>query len=160
LNILKEYGAENIQELKNHLDTWNENVRQMEDLKNQITLICADIAINQLGLRSQIELLSAKELEEKNIRQEIQNLLAQRENIFTEKSVDEAEEELKKQLETAEMQKVKAEQAKNEANKEWEKNEAILNEKQNELSQLKSKAITNKDKEVLHNEFETKKNYR
>ena len=157
LNTLKEYGVESIQELKKCLDAWNENVRQMEYLKSQITLIYADIIINQQGVESQIKSLSIRELEEKNIRQQIQNLLAQRENIFTEKSVDEAEEELKKQLEAAEVQKAKAEHVKNEANTEWEKNKAILGEKQNELSQLKSKKIIEKSTTELQEEFETKK---
>lgn len=157
LNTLREYEVKNIKELKSCLDAWNENVRQMEYLKSQITLIYADININQQRLESQIKLLNSRELEEENIRQEIKNLLAQRENIFTETSVDEAEEKLKKQLETAEMQKAKAEQMKNEASTEWEKNNAILLGKEKEWIELQNKPLTEKSITGLQEELEIKK---
>jgi exonuclease SbcC len=154
---LQDYGVENMEGLKRCLDAWNENKKQTEELTNLTTTLKSSIALNRKELENLEKLLTEKQNDKLSIETEKQLLLAQRKEIFGEKSVEEEENLLKRRIEAAEAARVKTEKEKNEANTELEKNRAIVSEKENERAEKQALKITVKSFEELQAEGETGK---
>jgi exonuclease SbcC len=157
LKKLKIFSVENIDELKNCLNLWNDNKKQKEGLSLQITTLGSDIAVNKKELDGQTKLCSEKQIEKQNIETDKLKLLNGRIEIFAERIVEVEENLLKKLLEDSEAKKSKAEKEKNEANTELEKNKAIVTEKEKEFLKLQELKITVKTKEELQTELDEKK---
>jgi len=151
---LQDYGVENMEGLKRCLDTWNENKKQTEELTNLTTTLKSSIALNRKELENLEKSLTEKQNDKLSIETEKQLLLAQRKEIFGEKSVEEEENLLKRRIEAAEAARVKTEKEKNEANTELEKNRAIVSEKENERAEKQALRITVKSFEELQAEGE------
>jgi exonuclease SbcC len=154
---LQDYGVENMEGLKRCLDAWNENKKQTEELTNLTTTLKSSIALNRKELENLEKLLTEKQNDKLSIETEKQLLLAQRKEIFGEKSVEEEENLLKRRIEAAEAARVKTEKEKNEANTEFEKNKAIVTDKENERAERQALRITAKSFEELQAEGETGK---
>lgn len=146
------YDVENITALKKCLDAWNENKKQTEELTNRITTLKSDIALNKKELENMGKLLADKQNEKQQINSEKQTLLDQRKAIFGDKSVDEEENRLKKKLEATEVTRANSEKEKNDANTEFEKNKAIVSEKEKEWVEKQAQKITEKSYEELQTE--------
>jgi len=154
---LQDYGVENMEGLKRCLEAWNENKKQTEELTNLTTTLKSSIALDQKELENLEKLLTEKQNDKLSIETEKQLLLAQRKEIFGEKSVEEEENLLKRRIEAAEAARVKTEKEKNEANTEFEKNKAIVTDKENERAERQALRITAKSFEELQAEGETGK---
>jgi exonuclease SbcC len=154
---LQDYGVENMEGLKRCLEAWNENKKQTEELTNLTTTLKSSIALNRKELENLEKSLIEKQNDKLNIETEKQLLLAQRKEIFGEKSVEEEENLLKRRIEAAEAARVKTEKEKNEANTEFEKNKAIVTDKENERAERQALRITAKSFEELQAEGETGK---
>ena len=157
LEKLKKYSVENIEALKNCLNSWNENKKQVDDLTNQITTLKASITLSELELQNITKSLDEKQKDRQCIDTDMQELSKERKEIFEEKSVEDEENRLNKLIETSEDEKVQSEKAKNEINTELEKNKAIVSEKEKELLKIKEQKLTEKTSEELQSEFNEKK---
>lgn len=146
------YDVENITALKKCLDAWNENKKQTEELTNRITILKSDIALNKKELENMGKLLADKQNEKQQINSEKQTLSDQRKEIFDEKSVEEEENRLKRRLEVTEATRANSEKEKNDANTEFEKNKAIVSEKEKEWVEKQAQKITEKSYEELQTE--------
>ncbi|MBS1781883.1 MAG: AAA family ATPase [Bacteroidetes bacterium] len=154
---LKVYSVENIEALKACLETWNNNKKQADDLANQLTSLKNSIAINQKEFDTQIKLLAGKQDERQSIANEKQELSEERAKIFSNQSVEEQENRLKKMIENAEATKATAQQASVESNTAFAQTMAIITEKEKELSHLNQQKITEKLPETLQAELDEKK---
>jgi len=154
LRKLKDYAVENIEGLKKCLDAWNDNKKQTEELTSQITALNSNIVINNKELDSQTKLLNDKQKEKQDIESDKQKLLANRKELFAEKSVEEAEKILNKRLEDCETAKEKAEKTMSDTNTEFERNKAIVTDKENELVKRQQQKITEKTSEELQTELD------
>lgn len=157
LKKLKSYNAENIEVLKKHLEIWNKNNRQKEELTIQITSLTNNISLNTKDLENQIKLHSDKQKEKQNIESDKQKLSYEREELFAKKTVEEEENRLNKMLEESEANKTKAEKAKNDIHTELEKNKAIVTEREKDLLKQQEQKITEKSIEELQIDIDEKK---
>ncbi|GAB4128016.1 MAG: AAA family ATPase [Raineya sp.] len=155
---LSKYDAENVAELKKHLENWEKNTQEIETLNSQITLYYTDINANQQALKHVMEDLERTKNQKDEISSQIKQLQIQREKIFpAQKSLEEEEKKIRELVENAEMAKKKNEEEKNEALINLERNQAILQEKLKDLQKLQDQHITEKKPEELKKEFEIKK---
>ncbi len=154
---LQDYGVENMEGLKRCLEAWNENKKQTEELTNLTTTLKSSIALNRKELENLEKSLTEKQNDKQSIETEKQLLSAQRKEIFGEKSVEEEENLLKRRIEAAEAAKVKTEKEKNEANTEFEKNKAIVTNKEKEWTEKQAQNITEELYEELQTAGEEKK---
>lgn len=157
LKSLHKYDVDNMQSLKKRLDDWNENKAQTERLTGEITALKSEIGINGTELANKVSQIEEKQIDRQSLDLEIQTLTSGRKAIFAEKSVEEEENALRKQLETSEVEKSRASDASSKANVEVEKTKAVLVEKKNEFSTKKEQQITDKTLEELQTEFDEKK---
>jgi exonuclease SbcC len=157
LKKLKKYSVENIESLKKCLDSWNENKKQTEELTNQITALKGNIAVNNKEFENQTKLLESKQKEKQNIENGKQELEVERKEIFEDKSVDVEENRLKKLVDDSELSKTKAEQEKNDTDKKFAENKAIVTEKEKELLNIQEQKVTEKTNEELQSEFDENK---
>jgi len=157
LEKLKKYSVENIEALKNCLNSWNENKKQVEDLTKQITILNSKIALSKQELENLSKSFDDKQKDRQSIDTDKQKLSKERKEIFEEKSVEEEENRLKKLIEISEAEKVQAEKTNNEINTEFEKNKAIVSEKEREFLKTKEQKVTEKTSEELQSEFNVNK---
>lgn len=146
---LKKYDAESIETLKQCLDDWQNNSKQITELSNLITTLFGTIALNKQEFDNQAKLLSQKNEEKERICSEINELTEKRKAIFDNKSVDEEENQLKNLVEEAETARTKAEDAKNKAFTNLESNNSVIKSKESELLQLKEKNLTEESIEQI-----------
>ncbi|MCC6251897.1 MAG: AAA family ATPase [Bacteroidia bacterium] len=149
LQTLNTYSAENIETLKKHLNTWNENVSMLDKLTLEISSLKNTIAIDYQNFENLTKLFNDRQKDKTDIETEKQKLLNLRKEIFQEKVVEDEESCLNKIIEETEQRKIKAEKEKIETNTEYEKNKAIVIEKKTELLEIQKLQLTNKTNEEL-----------
>lgn len=157
LNKLNNYGVENIEVLKKCLDDWNNNKEQAEELKKQITTLKSRVAVNNKDLDTQIKSFKEKEEEKQGIETDKKELSAMRKEIFDKKSVDEEEARLRKKIEDTEVVVANSRKESLESNSEFEKNKAIITEKERDLLEKEKQEITQKTSNELQIELDENK---
>ena len=143
-NKLAVYGVDNMIDLKVCLDQWQDNTLKIEQLIAKINSLEADLAIQKKELENVTNLLSDKQKSQQQTEAEIVALWIARKEIFEEKSVEEAELLLAKQLEACEKLKQNNEKVKHDAHTELEKVKAIIEEKEIALQGLLALQIDEK----------------
>lgn len=146
---IERYNVKNIDELRNCLDLWNKNEKEIENLKGKISETTNEIALSETKEEENEKQLKTKNSEKEKINKENEQLTKSRTEIFGEKSVDEEEKRLKETLQKAEEEKTQAEKEHNQVNTELEKSKAVLTEKEKELIEKKEQKITEKTLEEL-----------
>ena len=157
LKIFTEYGVEKNETLKQCLTDWNTNKKTLEELKEQISKMEKELALTDSEKTNNQNQIDAKIIEKQNIETEKQKLAAERQNLFGNKQVEDEEKRLKNLIEKAENEKAEVEKLKTAANTEFEKNRAVINEKEKELTEKQAEKTTEKTLEELQNEFDEKK---
>ncbi|MFV0471184.1 MAG: AAA family ATPase [Paludibacteraceae bacterium] len=155
--ILKSYAAENITVLKKHLDTWNDNKKQTEEILSQITILTGNIALKNKELEGMLQSFENKQTDKKNIEADKKKLSVDRQEIFGQKSVEEEENRLKKQLGNAENRKVEAEIESSKSNIEFEKCRAIIVEKKAKFLTIEEQKITEKTEEEIQEKIDERR---
>ena len=153
LNKLKKYKAENINELKKHLEEWNDNDMQIEELTEHISILDKNISLNKKELENNTKQHSDKQKEKQDIESEKAKLAAERQKLFADKSVEAEESRLNEMIEEIEAAKNKADKEKNVTITELEKIKAIVKEKEKALSTEQAKEITKKTIEELQTDI-------
>ena len=152
-----EYGIETIEALKQCLTDWNTNKKALEELKTQIATLENERALADAEKTNNQSQIDAKIVEKQDIETETQKLSTERHNLFGNKQVEHEEQRLADLMEKAESNKAETEKSKTYAATELAKNQAIVTEKEKELTEKETKKITEKTSEALQSEFEEKK---
>lgn len=156
LKKLQAYSVESIEALKKCLASWNDNQLQIDNLAGFIANLKTQIVLNKNKLENKIALLDNNQKEKLRIETDKQKLEASRKARFGEKSVDEEESRLKKEIEAAEKAKADAEAEKNEANRKFEEIKTLIKEKEKDFRDKEEKKIT--EKTLLELEAESSDN--
>jgi DNA repair protein SbcC/Rad50 len=154
---LKSYHVDHIDKLKNCLDAWNANTKQIEDLTSRMAMLSSQIAVHNKELENQTKAWDEKQKDKEGIATDKQKLTDDRKAIFANKSVEEEEQRLRKCVEDAELAKTKAANEKNYSNTELEKYRAIVTEKEKEFLTLKKQEVTEKTIEEIQKELDGNK---
>ena len=99
LNI---YHAASIEELKKLRDDWDEKQAVIQRLNSKINDLNLNVEKIKTTLESNKNQIEKEEKEHAKITQELNELVGERKNLFGEKLVDEEENTIKKNIETAE----------------------------------------------------------
>ncbi len=154
LEKLETYSAKDIKTLRQHLDNWNNNQKQIEDLLNTATQLKNKLLAFEKDDNNLLKLLHEKQQEKQNIETEKQSLVSNRIEIFSEKSVDEEEHNLKIKIEKLEKDKIKNQDFFSEYNTKLIKLKTIITEKENELNHKQNQIFSEKSIEELQGEKE------
>ena len=157
LEIFHNYEVANIETLKKCLTDWNNNISAIENIKEQINNLENTLVLKKSEFENNQTQLTNKLSEKQEIVLEKQTFSTERNNLFGEKRVEQEEKRLKELLENAETTKTSAENSKNSAITELAKNQAIISEKEKELSVKQAENITEKTLEELQVEYAEKK---
>ncbi|MCL1936914.1 MAG: hypothetical protein FWF52_00780 [Candidatus Azobacteroides sp.] len=157
LSKLAEYGVENMETLKNCRDSWIANEESIQKLSRQKIELEGNIKVAESSIETNQKQLAVRNTEREQALAAKNSLTAEREVLFGDKNPNEEEIRLKKQVNDAETVKNAAEKKKNEANTEWEKTNAIIQESENRLSAKQKEKITEKTVEELQAEYDEKK---
>lgn len=132
---LQKYQVVSVSELKNCLDSWNTNKSLIENLKEEVSrleLILSQLRNQEIAIQNGIK----EKVDDKNIiTEEFDRLKEERNTHFGEQNVDEVENRLKSEIESAESIKNQAEAIKQNTFNDLTNAQAIIAEKQRELSE-------------------------
>jgi exonuclease SbcC len=149
ISKLAEYGAENIEKLKNCRDTWIENENSIQTLRQQKTEIEGNIKITEAAIETfQKQFIERNAENEQNIAAK-NNLVAERVALFGNKNIDVEEIRLKKIVYDKETIKNAAEKSKIDANTKLENIKAIVRESEERLAVKFAENICEKSIEEL-----------
>lgn len=132
---LQKYQVVSVSELKNCLDSWNTNKSLIENLKEEVSRL--ETSLNQLR-NQEIAIqngINEKVVDKNIITEEFERLKEERNTLFGEQNVDEAENRLKSEIESAESIKNQSEVIKQNTFNDLTNAQAIIAEKLRELSE-------------------------
>jgi exonuclease SbcC len=154
---LAEYGAENMEELKNCRDLWIKNEESIQKLSRQQIELQGNIRTTESLIETKKKQLDDKNTEKEQMVAAKNNLAASRKTLFGDKKADEEENQLKKRVSHAETAKNAAGKALNEANTELAKTNVIIREAEKQFLARQADNITGKTPEDLQAEHDEKK---
>jgi exonuclease SbcC len=147
---LQVYDVEDITALKQCLDEWNDNEKQKEDSDKLINDLKTDIALFEISIKKDSELLEENKTEQTNIESEIQHLIKGRQELFGDKSVEDEETTLRKLVDAKEKDRIFADKEYGDLKLELEKLKGIIASKTSDLSKLTEKVLTDKSIDDLN----------
>jgi exonuclease SbcC len=157
LSKLAEYGVASIEELKKCLNLWLENEESVQKLSRQKIELEGNIGTTKSLIETNQKQFAAKNTEKEQIETAKNELVTERNTLFGDKKTDNEEIRLKKWLNDAEAAKKTAEKAKNEANTELAKTNAVVRESESRLLAKQAEKRTEKTPEELQAEYDQKK---
>jgi exonuclease SbcC len=141
---LQQYDAKNIETLKQYVEEWLENEKQISLLSEHILNIKQDISLRHNTLDNMIKSIEEKDAEKKEIEAALQQLRAERFRLFGEKSRDEEETQLKRAIQAAEEAQEHAQKERLQWHTELEKQKAVLIDKEQERDAKLKEPLTDK----------------
>ena len=157
MSKLVEYDVDNMEKLKNCRDSWITNEESIQKLSRQKIELEGNIKAAESSIETNQKQFTVRTVEREQAVIAKNNLVTERETLFGDKNPNEEENRLKKQVSDAETIKSATEKRKNEANTEWEKTNAIIQESENRLLAKQKENITEKTIEELQVEHDEKK---
>ena len=157
LKVFAGYGATTIEALKKYLHDWDNNKKAVDDLKEQINTLRNTQSLTNAEMESHKKQIANKIQEKQRIETEKQTLATARYQLFGDKQAEEEEKRLRLHVEQAEKAKAEAEKIKTNANTELAKIQAVISEKEKELTEKQAEKMTEKTAEALQVEYAEKK---
>jgi exonuclease SbcC len=157
ISKLTEYGAENMNKLKNYRNLWIDNEDNIQKLNRQKIVIEGNIKAMESLFETNQKQFVVRNAEKEQAVVASNHLIAERKVLFDDKNPNDEENRLKKQISDAEQVKNAAEKAKTEANTEYEKTNAIIQENEKRLLAKQMENIVEKTPEELQSRYEEKK---
>ncbi|MBU6159180.1 MAG: AAA family ATPase [Bacteroidetes bacterium] len=152
-NTLQNFGVNDIVGLKDCLDLWNENESIKDKLEKMIANLSTDITVCENSLQMLTGSLEKEQSKKEQLDEEIFQLSQQRHDIFGNKSVDEVEANLINTIKIAESKRNEADDAYTILNLDLEKTKGVIQEKEDQIRELKGQSLTEKSKEELENDL-------
>ncbi|MEC5394392.1 AAA family ATPase [Bergeyella sp. RCAD1439] len=151
------YQAENLSQLRAHLDAWKSHQSQILEHERLISDLLQSVAVARKEEESQSSFLKAQTEELARLNGEIEQLAGERKELFGDFSADEKERALHAEIHRFETEKSEAEKCRNAAGSLLQQSKAVLQTKIEEYDTLRQQALTEKTLQELQDEWDAHK---
>ena len=146
---LANYKASDLNALRKQLDAWQKNQLSIQALSKQLLILANDLKVSENTIANLSKNLAELDASKQKLTLEKQSLEAKRIELFENKNVDAEENLLKAAIQTAETSLNGFEKSYQDLKISIEKNLAIINEKEKELTHKRALQLTDKSQEAL-----------